>query len=395
MQIFLEQYIKIKKTQKIQNASKEKHFKKKKKNMPEIKNSIFNGEREITLSDIKDAIPAHLFKRSELRFFISVFNSVSLTLLTAYIAHKVIPLQLSYTPLWLLYGIINGTIAVGIWILGHECSHGAFSEKKWANDLLGYILHTIVFVPYFSWQYSHNIHHSKCNNIIEDETHVPKKEGNPRLYVWQKIKEKLGTESLSIIYLLNLTLIGLPLYLMFGASTGSSRNFSSHFIVPNDLFNGKMLFKVHLSNLGIVFVIYLLYLWAKATCFMQVLFIYLIPYVVVNGWISIITFLQHNDEDVPHFDNRTWSWLKGAMCTIDRNYPEYINALHHNIGNTHVLHHVFHELPHYHAREANVYFKQIVGSAYIQDKKTIWQAILSNSKLICVKEKEEGVYYYK
>jgi hypothetical protein len=106
-----------------------------------------------------------------------------------------------------------------------------------------------------------------------------------------KIKEILGTESLSLIYLLNIILIGWPLYLFFGASGGPIRKFSSHFIVPNELFNGKMMTKVHLSNFGIVFMIYLLYILAKNTSFMYVVVIYLIPYIVVNAWITIITYL--------------------------------------------------------------------------------------------------------
>jgi saccharopine dehydrogenase-like NADP-dependent oxidoreductase len=32
--------------------------------------------------------------------------------------------------------------------------------------------------------------------------------------------------------------------------------------------------------------------------------------------------------------------LKGALSTIDRSYPFYIDYLHHHIGSTHVLHHL-------------------------------------------------------
>ncbi|CAK88720.1 unnamed protein product (macronuclear) [Paramecium tetraurelia] len=45
-----------------------------------------------------------------------------------------------------------------------------------------------------------------------------------------------------------------------------------------------------------------------------------------------------------------WTWLKGALCTIDRNYPLWIDDLHFEIGTTHVVHHVFSELPHYNTR---------------------------------------------
>lgn len=47
----------------------------------------------------------------------------------------------------------------------------------------------------------------------------------------------------------------------------------------------------------------------------------------------------------------------GALSTIDRNYPAWIDSLHFEIGTTHVLHHVFSELPHYNAEV--IYFNKI------------------------------------
>jgi len=60
---------------------------------------------------------------------------------------------------------------------------------------------------------------------------------------------------------------------------------------------------------------------------------------------------------VPHYDATAWTWLKGALGTIDRKYPDFIDALHHYIGTTHVLHHLFSDIPHYNAKEANIYLK--------------------------------------
>lgn len=86
--------------------------------------------------------------------------------------------------------------------------------------------------------------------------------------------------------------------------------------------------------------------------------------------------------------------MKGALATVDRNYPPIIDALQHHIGTTHVVHHIFHELPHYHAVEANVYLKQVLGDLYYQDKKTIVEAIKETCELICVENKGNGVYKY-
>lgn len=115
--------------------------------------------------------------------------------------------------------------------------------------------------------------------------------------------------------------------------------------------------KVSASNIGLCAVIFGLFKWAQATSFAEVMALYLGPYLVINMWLTIITFLQHTDITIPHYDSTSWDWLKGipyylfkgALSTIDRNYPAWIDSLHFEIGTTHVLHHVFSELPHYNA----------------------------------------------
>jgi omega-6 fatty acid desaturase (delta-12 desaturase) len=175
-----------------------------------------------------------------------------------------------------------------------------------------------------------------------------------------------GVESFAILSIFTMSTVGYPLYLLMGASAGPSRGKTSHFIVPNKMFPPHVLLKVHISTLGICGVFYFLYLWAQQTSFAEVLAVYIGPYMVVNAWISLITYLQHTDAEVPHYDETAWTWVKGtlknlnftgALGTIDRNYPPFIDALHHYIGTTHVLHHLFSDLPHYNAKEAHVYLK--------------------------------------
>lgn len=43
---------------------------------------------------------------------------------------------------WVLYGMCSGLVALGVWVLGHECGHQAFSTSKAANNTVGYILHS-------------------------------------------------------------------------------------------------------------------------------------------------------------------------------------------------------------------------------------------------------------
>lgn len=45
----------------------------------------------------------------------------------------------------------QGAVCTGIWVIAHECGHGAFSDYTWLNDLVGLVAHSCLLVPYYSW----------------------------------------------------------------------------------------------------------------------------------------------------------------------------------------------------------------------------------------------------
>ena len=81
------------------------------------------------------------------------------------------PDNLLTLPFWTAYSAVTGTVAMGLWVLAHECGHGAFSKNKTIQDTVGYVLHSLFLVPYYSWQRSHAVHHQYTNNIFE-QNHV-------------------------------------------------------------------------------------------------------------------------------------------------------------------------------------------------------------------------------
>jgi omega-6 fatty acid desaturase (delta-12 desaturase) len=100
--------------------------------------------------------------------------------------------------------------------------------------------------------------------------------------------------------------------------------------------------------------------------FVAVFKLYLFPYLVNNAWFIMYTFLHHTHINVPHYDAAEWSYLRGALTTIDRDYG-IADHLHHRIGCTHVLHHLFKRIPHYHAEEASAAIRPILGRYHVQD----------------------------
>ena len=107
-----------------------------------------------TLSDIKRAIPPHCFNRSLLLSSSHLFIDLFLSFLLYYVAAIYIarlPTSLLYVA-WPVYWILQGSIQMGLWIIGHECGHHAFSDYPWLDDTIGYFLHTSLIAPYFSWK---------------------------------------------------------------------------------------------------------------------------------------------------------------------------------------------------------------------------------------------------
>ena len=78
-------------------------------------------------------------------------------------------------PFWSLYAAVTGTVGMGNWVLAHECGHGAFSRNKALQTAVGYTIHSLLLVPYFSWQRSHAVHHQFTNHLELGETHVPER----------------------------------------------------------------------------------------------------------------------------------------------------------------------------------------------------------------------------
>ncbi len=94
---------------------------------------------------------------------------------------------------------------------------------------------------------------------------------------------------------------------------------------------------------------------------------YILPYLVVNMNLVLITYLQHTDEYVPHFRGEGFSWLRGALATVDRSYGWVLDTVFHHISDTHVVHHLFHEMPFYHAQEATLAVRKVLGDYYLCD----------------------------
>ena len=332
-----------------------------------------------TKREVLAVIPPECFERSLLTSSLYLLASLTMTIGSGVLAYAFLPLTWAWLPAWIAYAIFTGTAATGCWVVAHECGHRAFAKYNWLQDLIGYCLHSGLLVPYFSWQRSHAIHHARTNHLDLGETHVPHRDTSPSGKAWQWWQETVGDEAFAILTMLIHFVFGWPAYLLAGASGGPTRGTTNHFWPARPfsvaLFPGGWKRKVWLSAFGVVAMLSLLGWWTYTAGFLPVLAIYVGPYLVVNFWLVLYTWLQHTDVDVPHFDDEEWTWVKGAFMTIDRPYGAFLDFMHHRIGSTHVAHHIDARIPHYHAVKATRALRENFPDLYLYDPTPISRAL--------------------
>ena len=113
---------------------------------------------------------------------------------------------------WCLYWFGAGLSMTGLWVIAHECQfrfpffhfesssslskrrfspptsshelrelihcraggHQAFSTSKTLNNAVGFVIHSLLLVPYHSWRISHSKHHAATGHMTRDEVFIPR-----------------------------------------------------------------------------------------------------------------------------------------------------------------------------------------------------------------------------
>ncbi len=67
--------------------------------------------------------------------------------------------------LTLLLALPAAGFLVRLFMIQHDCGHGAFFRHKLANDWIGRALGVLTFTPYDFWRRTHSIHHATSGNL--------------------------------------------------------------------------------------------------------------------------------------------------------------------------------------------------------------------------------------
>lgn len=350
-----------------------------------------------TLTDIRKAIPSHCFQRNLWISLSHLLSDLVTIAILGYLAYWIDFYSKTQSPwvgffFWPLYWYAQGAVMTGVWVLSHECGHQSFSESEFVNNLVGTIFHSLLLVPYHPWRITHGLHHNNTGSCENDEVFAPSTRND-----WKNdvLRETPLAQLWGIVIML--TIGWMPGYLVFNA-TGPSKyrgKNANHFSPEAVFYKNEERPLVVQSDIAFFTSLALL-----AYCFVtfggrNVCFYYIIPYFITNYHLVLITYLQHTDVYMPHFRGDEWSWLRGALCTVDRSFGPLLDHTFHHITDTHVCHHLFSKMPFYHAQEATEAMKKVLGSYYLKDDTPIAKALyrsFSNCQFI---EDEGAINFYK
>jgi omega-3 fatty acid desaturase (delta-15 desaturase) len=334
----------------------------------------FEGKTNLpfTLQDLKTAIPAECFQPSLIKSLYYFFRDIVVIGLLYVVAH-----YFDSWYFWPIFWVMQGTMFWALFVVGHDCGHQSFSKYKWLNDFIGHVSHTPILVPYHGWRISHRTHHKNTGNVDNDESWYPVSE---TYYQEMSLAEKI------VRYYA--FLLAYPVYLFMRSPSKEG----SHFLPNSSLFKPQEKWDIITSTCLWVCMAGLLAFFTYQWGWMWLLKYYAGPYIVFIIWLDLVTFLHHTEPDLPWYRGEDWTFLKGAISSIDRNYG-LINHIHHDIG-THVAHHIFLNIPHYNLLKATEAIKPVMGEYFHESQVPIWQSLWRSSAICHFVPDIGGQVYY-
>ncbi|XP_017228806.1 omega-3 fatty acid desaturase, chloroplastic [Daucus carota subsp. sativus] len=304
------------------------------------------------LSDVREAIPKHCFVKDAWRSMSYVVRDIlvvfGLAATAAYFNNWF---------LWPIYWFAQGTMFWALFVLGHDCGHGSFSNNSKLNSVVGHLLHSSILVPYHGWRISHRTHHQNHGHVENDESWHP---------VPKRIFNLMDDTGKRFRFTLPFPLLAYPFYLWIRSpgKKGSHYDPNSDLFVPSerkDVITSTVCWTAMASLLvGLCFVVGPI----------PMLKLYGVPYWIFVMWLDFVTYLHHHGHEgkLPWYRGKEWTYLRGGLTTLDRDYG-WINNIHHDIG-THVVHHLFPQIPHYHLIEATEAARPVLGKYYREVEKS-------------------------
>ncbi|KAJ5888768.1 hypothetical protein N7495_008809 [Penicillium taxi] len=349
---------------------------------------------EISVQELRNAIPDYCFQPSLFWSFFYLARDLTYSAILLGTLHYLLHIPsvskstLAYYTVVNVYGFCQGVVWTGLWVIAHDCGHSGFSTSGLLNDVVGFVLHSSLLAPYFSWKSTHRRHHIYANNIVKDLNYVPPSRGEYAQKIGQAAEflEEAGQDAPLMLFLRIIIqqAIGWNWYILTNITCppsavikqGMSAWRHSHFDPWGALFRDSETSAIILSDLGcLTTMVALCHLYHVLGSFETLFWVYIVPWAWVNHWIVMITYLHHTHPSVPKYTSDSWTFLRGATATIDRDIGIIGTHFMHHISSDHVTHHLFSRIPHYYSPIASKAIIPLLGKHYHGRAQLDWEGL--------------------
>ncbi|KAM5539758.1 hypothetical protein V8D89_006571 [Ganoderma adspersum] len=372
----------------------------------------------VSIKDVHAAVPRHLFERNTAKGLFYVARTVGLSVLFYKFATRIDQLSwataaaLGLGPagrslvswsLWILFWFWQSVAFAGFWTLGHECGHETLSPYSLLNHVIGICLHTFFLTPYFAWRATHRSHHKGTNNLARDETYHPwtRKDWKlPDAAHTTKMDYKELIEETPLYTLSKLVFrqfIGFQIYLAQNRKGNPKYPpGTSHYKPSSKLFKPQDRNSIIISDIAIGVMLLNLAVWINQVGFHAVWSLYFVPWLWAHNWLVMFTYLQHSDPTVPYYREKSWTFARGALATVDRPVFGWIGVFFwNNIAHHHVAHHFFVTIPFYNLEKVTEAIKPVLGDTYCYDSTPTFYAVWRSFTQCTFVEDEGDVLFFR
>ncbi|KAF5366888.1 hypothetical protein D9615_010536 [Tricholomella constricta] len=386
---------------------------------PEYKKRLETRFRptKVALSEVHSVIPKHLHEKSTGKALLYIARDVFCAIIVYKLGCLIDPAVRSLVQggvsstigtiikwaLWALYWHWQGIILAGWWCMAHEAGHGSLSKHSWFNHVVGFSLHTFILVPYYAWRSSHHAHHKATMSVEREENFVPltrsdynlPSESSAHITDYHDIFEETPIYTLGRMLIMQA--LGWQFYLVTNAMGNKMYPpWANHFQPSSPLFKPHERKGIIASNIGLTVMSCILYMWTRKVGLGYFFKLYFIPYILANHWIVMLTYLHHSDPTIPRYRNAQWSFLRGALSTVDRPLLGWAGRFFlHNVSHDHVAHHLFSSIPFYNQPYVTEAIKKVLKEDYNYDSTNTFRALYRTFTQCCFIEDDGDIVFYK
>jgi len=276
----------------------------------------------------------------------------------------VVPLIALWTLVWLtldlgywvslLIAVPAAGFLVRLFMIQHDCGHGAFFRHRLANDWVGRVIGVLTLTPYHFWQRSHAMHHATSGNLdrrgfgdIDTLTLREYRERSP----WGRLRYRLYRHPL----------------VMFGI--GPAYLFILQHRLPVGLMRGGVgpWLSAMSTNLAIATIIAALIWLIGVKAFLLVHLPIMLLAASAGVWLF---YVQHQFEHTTWADGQDWSMHEAALHGSSHyDLPAVLRWFTANIG-VHHIHHLCSRIPYYRLPRALRDHPELRGIGRL----TLWQS---------------------